>query len=235
MNKFMKCSTPLSGAHSRTYDRIFQHPISHNLEWHDVRALLGKLGEVTEEHNGNLKVTRNGEVLVLHASRTKDVAEMDDVMSLRHFLERSDAAKPAVAEKETHWLLVIDHHEARIFHAEMEGAVPQRILPHGPEEYFRHARDSKNTSRGQEKPDPNTYFAPVAKALGSSGPILIFGTGTGSSSEMEQFVNWSKTHHPEIAKRIVGSIAVDESHLSEAQLLVKARDFYSVGSPVTTV
>lgn len=223
----MNSTTPLTGSHQRTYDRIFQHPISHNLEWHDVRALLGKLGEVAEEHNGNLKVTRNGQVLVLHAPRTKDVAEMDDVMTLRHFLERSEKVQPDANEKETHWLLVIDHHEARIFHAEMEGAIPQRILPHEPEEYFRHAKDSKDSSRGQEKPDPNTFFEPVAQALRSPGPILIFGTGTGASSEMEQFTTWSKTHYPELAKRIIGSLAVDEHHLSEGQLLAKAREYYA--------
>jgi hypothetical protein len=225
---------PLTGSHQRTYDRIFQHPISHNLEWRDVRAMLSELGTVAVEHNGNLKVTRNGQILILHASNTKDVSEMDDVMTLRHFLERSGEVQAEVEEKEVHWLLVIDHHEARIFHAEMEGAIPQRILPHGPEEYFRHARDSKATPRGQEKPDPNTYFAPVARALQSPGPILIFGAGTGASSEMEQFTNWAKAHHPELATRIVGSVVVDEHHLSEGQLLAKAREFYATASLVAT-
>src|ERR1700677_4397338 len=81
---FMNTTAPLSSSHLRTYNRIFQHPISHNLDWRDVHSLLSAMAEVTEEHNGNLKVTRNGEVLVLHASRTKEVAEMDEVMTLRH-------------------------------------------------------------------------------------------------------------------------------------------------------
>ena len=73
----MKPSPPLTGAHLRTYNTIFQHPVSHNLEWRAVRALLGKLGHIAEEPNGNLKVTRNGQILVLHPPRTKDVAETD--------------------------------------------------------------------------------------------------------------------------------------------------------------
>jgi hypothetical protein len=226
----MNSTASLTGSHLRTYDRIFQHPISHNLEWHDVHALLGKLGEVVVEHNGNLKVTRNGQSLVLHAPRTKDVAEMSEVMSLRHFLERSETVAPVLDEKEIHWLLVIDHHEARIFHTEMQGSVPQRILPYGAEAYFRHAKDSKTTSRGQEKPDPNTFFEPVAKALLPSGPILVFGTGTGTSSEMEQFATWARAHRPDVAKRIVGSLVVDEHHLSEGQLLQKAREFYATAA-----
>jgi hypothetical protein len=93
----MNSTTQLNGSHSRTYDRIFQHPISHNLEWRDVHALLGKLGEVAEERNGNLKITRNGRLLVLHAPRNKDIAEMNDIMTLRHFLERSETAQPEAA------------------------------------------------------------------------------------------------------------------------------------------
>jgi hypothetical protein len=60
------------------------------------------MGEVTKEHNGSLKVTRNAQTLVLHPTSKKDVAEMDEVMALRHFLERSEAARPNPSEKETH-------------------------------------------------------------------------------------------------------------------------------------
>jgi hypothetical protein len=223
----MKTTTPLTHSHQRTFDRIFQHPISHNLEWRDVHALLEEMGDVAKEHNGNLKVTRNGQTLVLHPGSRKDVAEMDEVIKLRHFLERSETTAPDPAEKETHWLLVIDHHEARIFHAELAGAVPQRILPYEPGSYFRHTPDSRETSRGREKPDPNTFFAPVAKILQAAGPILIFGTGKGAGSEMEQFVAWLKQHHPETANRIVGSVVVDEHHLTEGELLAHARKFYA--------
>lgn len=217
----------LSGSHLRTYRTIFQHPISHNLEWRAVRALFEKLGEVTEAPNGNLKVTRNGQHLVLHPPRTKDVSESDEVMTLRHFLERSEAMPPQTNGEEAHWLLVIDHHEARIFRSEMHGAVPQQILPHEPSDFFRHAHNSLDFSRGKEKPDPNSFFEPVAKALQAPGQILIFGTGTGTSSEMEQFIAWAKIHHPDLTKRIVGSLVVDEHHLTEGQLLAKARGFYS--------
>jgi len=227
----MKTSTPLTGAHQRTFDRIFQHPISHNLEWRDVHALLGEMGDVAKEHNGSLKITRHGQTIVLHPTSKKDVAEMDEVMALRHFLERSETATSASSGNEVHWLLVIDHHEARIFRAEIEGSVPQRILPYEPERYFRHAHDSKTTSRGHEKPDPNTFFEPVAKVLAADGPILVFGTGKGTSSEMEQFIAWLKHHHPESAKRVIGTVVVDEHHLTDGQLLARAKDFYAKANP----
>jgi hypothetical protein len=44
---------------------------------------------------------------------------------------------------------------------------------------------------------------------------------------MDQFVAWLKLHHPELAKRIIGSLVVDEPHLIDGQLLAKAREFYA--------
>lgn len=79
----------LSHDHQRTYNEIFQHPISGNLERGAVRSMFEALGNVTEEHNGNLKVHRNGHMLVLHPIHSKHPAENDEVMRIRHFLEES--------------------------------------------------------------------------------------------------------------------------------------------------
>lgn len=219
----------LTGSHRRTYEAIFQHPLARNLSWHDVHALLRHLGTVTEEPNGHLKVMRSGEVLVLHPARTKQVAEADEMMALRHFLERSEnpAPKTSPGAGAAVALLVIDHHEARLFHSEMKGAVPARIVPYEPEGHFRHAPHSRDFSRGQEKPDPNSFFEPVAAALRQADQIMIFGSGTGAASEMDQFTLWLKAHRPELARRIVGTAVVDEHHLTEPQLLAKARALYA--------
>ena len=91
--------TPLTGSHLRAYNTIFQHPVSHNLGWHDVLALFRHLGTVEEEHNGNTKLTRNGQVLVLHPHHSKDVAGTEEVIVLRHFLERSEPMPTAAAGK----------------------------------------------------------------------------------------------------------------------------------------
>lgn len=217
----------LSGSHLRAYEAIFRHPLAHNLEWHDVYAMLRRVAHVEEESNGHLRVTRNGQVLVLPPPNTKDVSTADEVMALRHFLERSEISDPSPLGSEAHWLLVIDHHEARVFRTEVHGAVPQKLLPHEPDRYFRHAHNSKDFSRGQEKPEPNSYFEPVAESLGSHGEVLVFGSGSGSGSEMEQFIAWVAIHRPQISGRIIGSVVVDAHHLTEDQLLAKAREFYS--------
>jgi len=71
----------------------------------------------------------------------------------------------------------------------------------------------------------------VAQALQAPGPILVFGTGTGTSSEMAQFIAWLNIHHKELARRVVGAVVVDEHHLTADELLAKAREFYA--SPQT--
>jgi hypothetical protein len=220
----------LSGSHLKTYNAIFQHPVSHNLEWRQVHALFGHIAEAIEQPNGNLRVTRNGQSLVLHPARTKEVAEIEELMEIRRFLQRSEPTAPGGGEAVAHWLVVINHHEARIYRSEMQGTVPERILPHEPSDFFRHAPNSRDFARGQEKPDPNSFFAPVAEALAGTGKILVFGTGTGTSSEMEQFIAWVGHHHPEMRARIVGSVVIDEKHLTEAQLLAKAREHYATAA-----
>ena len=71
-----------------------------------------------------------------------------------------------------------------------------QILPPPAEEFFRYAADSNYFARRQEKPDPNGYFPPAVKALAGAGQILVFGTGTGKSSEMDRFVAWPRCTPP---------------------------------------
>jgi hypothetical protein len=92
----------LTGAHRRTYDALFQHPLASNLDWRQVRSMLRAIAEVTREHNGNLKVTRNGETMVLRPSRTKNVAVVHELMEVRHFLKRSERGAAPAGAPERH-------------------------------------------------------------------------------------------------------------------------------------
>ena len=121
----------ITGPHRLTYDAIFQHPISRNLHWRDVRSLLNVLADHVEERDGALKVTRKGQVLLLHQPR-KNMTPVQEIMDIRKFLERSGNASAAPFAAGAHLLVVIDHREARIYRAELHGAVPQRITPYDP-------------------------------------------------------------------------------------------------------
>ena len=125
-----------------------------------------------------------------------------------------------------HLLVVIDHREARIYKTELHGAVPQRITPYDPGGFGRHLRHVEDDSTGQRKPERKSFYEAIAKTLGGADQILLFGSGTGASSAMEELLAELKHNHADVAKRIVGSIALDETHLTENQLLAKARGFY---------
>lgn len=216
----------LTGSHRSTYDAMFQHPVARNLHWREVRAMLAALGEVVEEHNGNLKITRNGQVLVLHRPGKK-TAQAQEVMDIRHFLERSEEVSTPLVVEGTHLLVVIDHREARIYKTELHGSVPQRITPYDPHGFGRYLHYVQDDSNGQRKPERKSFYEAVAKSMQGAQKVLVFGSGTGASSAMEQLLAELKRHHPELARRVVASIAVDEQHLTENQLLAKAREFYA--------
>lgn len=225
--KSITIPSSLTGSHRHTFEALFRHPLSHNIPWHDVYSLFARLGQVSEEANGSLKVTRNGQILVLRPPRLKDISETSELVELRHFLERSANPPAQVDAPDRHCLIVIDHHEIRVFHSEANGTVPTQVLPHEPSDFFRHAHNSKDFNRGMEKPDPNSFFEPVAQILKNAGKIIIFGNGKGGGSEMEQFITWLEKHHPDVLKSVVGSEVVDEHHLTDAQLLAKARSIYA--------
>ena len=217
----------LTGSHRTTYNAIFQHPVAHNLHWRDVRSMLGALAQVVEEPNGNLKVARGEQMLVLRPSLDKDITEIEVLMRIRHFIERSDAASPAGVADGAHLLVVIDHREARIYRAELHGSVPQRITPYDPDGTGRHLHNVEDDSNGQRKPERKSFYEAIAKTLRGAEKVLIFGSSTGASSAMEQLLAELKHHHADVAKHVVGSIVLDEQHMTDDQVLAKAREFYA--------
>jgi hypothetical protein len=222
--------TQMLGVHQSTYDAIFQHPISRNLVWRDVRSMLGVLADVTEEHAEHVKFTRNGQTLTLHPPRRKDFSDIDELMRIRHFLERSGAPSQAATAEGMHLLVVIDHREARVFKAEIRGSVPRRITPYDPQGAHRHLRNVENDANGQRKPELKSFYEAVARTLEGAEKILILGSATGSSSAMDHLVAELKERHPDISRRVVGAIAINEQHMSENQLLEKAREFYTTAA-----
>jgi hypothetical protein len=156
----------MSKVHQTTYKAIFQHPIAHNLQWHDVRSMLDALAEVNEEHNGNLKLTRHGEVLILHPPKHKDLSDTKEVIQIRHFLERSSVPElPDPTEDGTHLLVVIDHREARIFKTELRDSVPVSITPYDPDGTRRHLHSVDDEANGQRQPELKSFYEAIANSF----------------------------------------------------------------------
>lgn len=71
--------------HKVTVQKIFSHPLNHNIRWHDVTCLLGRFGDVHQSHRGNWAVTVEGETVSFGSIRTRDLTE-DQVVRVRTFL-----------------------------------------------------------------------------------------------------------------------------------------------------
>ena len=139
---------------------------------------------------------------------------------------KDETAAPTLAEG-VHLLVVIDHREARIYRAELHGSLPQRVTPYNPGGFGRNLHYVQDDSNGQRKPERKSFYEAIAGTLRGAEKVLLFGRGTGAGSAMEHLVAELRRHHADIAKRIVGTVVLNESHLTENQLLAKAREFYA--------
>ena len=124
-------------------------------------------------------------------------------------------------------VVVIDHHEAKVYRTETRGADPERIVPYDPHGYGRHLHSAHEWTDGKRVPERKSYYEAVAKTLAGAGRIVLFGSGTGRSSAMDQLVADLKAHHADVAAKVVGTVTIDPHHTTEAQVLAHARDFYA--------
>ena len=137
-------------------------------------------------------------------------------------MARTDDPKTAA-----HLLVVLDHHEARVYRTEVHGSVPMSIVPYDPHGFGKHLHSAHEWTDGKRPPERKSYYEAVAKTLRGAEQVLLFGSGTGRSSAMEQLLADLKDHHPDVAEKIIGSVIVDAHHTTEGQLLAKAREFYA--------
>jgi hypothetical protein len=82
-----------TASHQRVLGMLFEHPMSHNIEWRQVVHLLDSLGTTADGTHDSLHVTVNNETIVLHRPKHKDLAE-EQIVQIRHFLLRAGIAPP---------------------------------------------------------------------------------------------------------------------------------------------
>jgi exo-beta-1,3-glucanase (GH17 family) len=75
----------LNNHHRDTLLRIFQHPTSHNIEWHAVASLLSVVGTIEEHKDGKFEVRVGSEVIFMERPRHKDI-DIQQVVDLRRLL-----------------------------------------------------------------------------------------------------------------------------------------------------
>ena len=71
--------------HRQTLAQVFQHPTSHNLEWHVVVSLLEAVGSVELRHDNEYAIHVGGETAFLRHAKDKNL-DVEAVLVVRHVL-----------------------------------------------------------------------------------------------------------------------------------------------------
>ncbi len=75
----------LSNRHRDTLRRIFEHPLSHNIDWRAALALLEATGSVDRRHDGKFAVTLGSTTEIFERPTGKDL-DPEQVLRLRPML-----------------------------------------------------------------------------------------------------------------------------------------------------
>jgi len=229
----------LSKASLATLGALYRHPISHNLEWSDVIALLGKLGSVEQKSHNETAFRIGGEHHLVRKPHTKDLSA-SDVMDFRHLLTRSGwaphtssaasssapTATTGMAEVPDDILVVVEHHEARLYHLDVRSTDPADdvIRPYDPHHFLHHlSHKDQAGERGQRAPEDPSYYKRIAEAIAPCSRIVVIGHGKGHSNAAHHLIEYLKLHHPQTYKKLAHQVVTDLSSVTVPQLLVHAR------------
>jgi hypothetical protein len=231
----------LSKASRKTLQLLFRHPIAHNLEWTHVVALFERLGTVDQKSHNEMLFGIGGEHHRVHKPHSKDVT-VDELLEFRRMLTRAGWSPETVAEADAgenssrtesaviptppDLLVVVAHHEARIYHLDLQSAETRAhvIRPYDPH-HFRHHLTHKDLSRerGQRAPEDPSFYESLAEAIASARAIVVVGHGDGHSNAADRLIDFLRLHHPDTYQKVAREVGADLSSLTPPQLLVLGR------------
>lgn len=239
----------LSKTSRRTVEALYQHPLSHNLEWSGVVSLFERLGTVDHKGHNEIAFGLGGEHHRVHKPHGKDLTTAE-VMTFRHMLTRAGWAPQGTASKTgavtkgkaaaatlepADLLVVVDHHEARLYHLDVRSAdlVDHVIKPFNPHHLLHHVshKDQEREQR-QRMPEDHAFYESIAQAVLPAGAIVVIGHGTGRSNAAHHLIEFLHKHHPDTARKVVCEVVADLLGLTAPQLLDLGRRALTAGTPV---
>lgn len=144
-------------------------------------------------------------------------------MNTSDVIESYAVPTPEGTDPDSCWLVVINREEARIFHSLAHGTAPSEVRRQRTQAALRHSDRIAGFFRRPKAPAPHCFLEPLAAALKQADRLIVFGSGKGVASQMHQFVAWLRARYPALSRRIVRCLVVDEHHMTDAQMLARAR------------
>ena len=227
----------LSKASRMTMEALYQHPLSHNVQWSDVVALFAKLGTVDHKSSNEIAFSIGGKRHQVRKPHSKELTAAD-VMAFRHLLSRSGwspeaTSEPGVAADTSYrdataipvppdLLVVVEHHKAKLYHLDIRSAdlADHVIRPYDPHHFLQHlSHKDQSREQGQRTPEDHAFYERIAQAISPNGRIVLIGHGKGHSNVAHHLTEYLRLHHPETFQEVVCEVVADLSSLTAPQLL----------------
>ena len=75
-------------------------------------------------------------------------------------------------------------------------------------------------------PESKVFFEKLSEVIKPASELLFLGHGEGKADAVHNFQSYLKEKHQDLAKKIVGVIEADVSHMTEPQVLAEARAWF---------
>lgn len=217
-------------------EALYAHPLRHNIRWDQLIDLWNSMGgdiERLDQQRLRLRLPDGSETWMHHAvGRGHGVLTADDVLRIRHLLQQAGinphqptAATAASRGDQAKRLVIrLDHRGADGYWLIGDSVEHTSLRAHGlwgrdQNLSHRHDRDVA----GQRAPIDHDYLRSLCDALASADRVLLISHGKGQANVVDSLLDHLNRHHPELLKRISATEVIDDSALSEAQLLAHAR------------
>jgi hypothetical protein len=208
------------------HQSLLHGKLPRSLSWSDALELIGHLGQV-QPHGADEFAFVVGARREFFKRPHGHELGLEEVSRLRKFLKEAGSEGPAgTSVPSSRMVVVIDHHAAHLFHVRA-GSRPEdeiAVKPYDPHGFHRHLIHRKEAHyQGDRVPEETTFYEEVAKGLVPANEIILVGHGTGKSSAVDALVEYLKSHHPDIARRVKAVETVDLSALSEPEIEAVAK------------
>ena len=123
-------------------------------------------------------------------------------------------------------VVTVTEHEARVWATGIsKGSKPEMIYaPSGLNSH--HFRDDPKIKGRGDGPGVPAYFEEIVAAIGDASQILVLGHGNGKARSMVHFVMYLERKHPDLAKKVVGTLDTNLFGITQPEILAMAREWF---------
>ncbi len=193
-------------------------------------GLFNALGSVQAEHDGKVVFRFGEEHFTLKRPHDDHIGTAEVALVRRFLLETGCMPASALADLGSRdapdLLVVIDHHEARVFRLDVRSrdAAEHRIEPHDPHHFLHHlSHKDQPREREQRAHEDAGSYEQISEALIAGGRIVVVGHGAGHSDAASHLVASLRTYHPEVFQRLWRVVTADISAMTRPELLDAGR------------